>query len=166
MRGISHWRIYSSKLRRPLISCKNTILMRIMFLVYDNATTHLRCPDGALSAWKMPKFTSKPESNWLVEVNAVDATGKPIYAPPQAMRRKVYLKAWRLSWRNVVWLQNHNWRPSAILSWLSRLVLCPYNPWWILTIGWPQSLQAKYWPYLSIANWCTQAPIPIPMFLG
>ena len=50
-------------------------------LVYDNATTHLKCPDGALSAQKMPKFTSKPESNWLVKVNAVDSTRKPIYAP-------------------------------------------------------------------------------------
>jgi len=50
-------------------------------LVYDNATTHLKCPDGALLAQKMPKFTSKPESNWLVKVNAVDATRKPIYAP-------------------------------------------------------------------------------------
>jgi hypothetical protein len=29
----------------------------------------------------MPKFTSKPESNWLVEVNGVDASGKAIYAP-------------------------------------------------------------------------------------
>ena len=29
----------------------------------------------------MPKFTSKPESNWLIEVNAVDANGRQIYAP-------------------------------------------------------------------------------------
>ena len=29
----------------------------------------------------MPKFTSKPESNWLIEVNAVDANRKPIYTP-------------------------------------------------------------------------------------
>ena len=29
----------------------------------------------------MPKFTSKPESNWLVEVNAIDANGKVIYTP-------------------------------------------------------------------------------------
>ena len=49
-------------------------------LVYNNATTHLKWPDGA-SARKMPKFTSKPESNWLVEVNAVDANGKVIYTP-------------------------------------------------------------------------------------
>jgi hypothetical protein len=50
-------------------------------LVYDNATTHLKRPDGALSARKMPKFTSKLESNWLVEVNAVDANRKVIYTP-------------------------------------------------------------------------------------
>ena len=50
-------------------------------LVYDNATTHLKWPDGTLSARKMPKFTSKPESNWLVEVNAIDANGKVIYTP-------------------------------------------------------------------------------------
>ena len=50
-------------------------------LIYDNATTHLKHPDGALLARKMPKFTSNPESNWLVEVNAVNADGKPIYAP-------------------------------------------------------------------------------------
>jgi hypothetical protein len=50
-------------------------------LVYDNATTHLKRADGALSARKMPKSTSKPETNWMVEVNALDANGKPIYTP-------------------------------------------------------------------------------------
>jgi hypothetical protein len=50
-------------------------------LVYDNASTHQKRPDGSLSARKMPKFTSKPESNWLIEVNAVDANGRQIYAP-------------------------------------------------------------------------------------
>ena len=49
--------------------------------IIDNASTHQKRPDGALSARKMPKFTSKPESNWLVEVNALDANGRPIYAP-------------------------------------------------------------------------------------
>jgi hypothetical protein len=48
-------------------------------LIYDNATTHLKRASGALSACCMPKFTSKPESNWLVDVNARDANGKPIY---------------------------------------------------------------------------------------
>jgi len=50
-------------------------------LVYDNASTHQKQPDSSLSACKMPKYTSKPGSNWLVEVNAVDANGRQIYAP-------------------------------------------------------------------------------------
>ena len=45
-------------------------------LVYDNNS-----PDGALSDQKMPTFTSKLESNWLVEVNAVGENGKVIYTP-------------------------------------------------------------------------------------
>ncbi len=37
--------------------------------VYDNATTHLKRPDGSLSAQKMPKYSPKPgKPNWLVEV--------------------------------------------------------------------------------------------------
>jgi hypothetical protein len=32
-------------------------------LIYDNASTYQKWPDGSLSARKMPKFTSKPESN-------------------------------------------------------------------------------------------------------
>jgi transposase len=50
-------------------------------LVYGNVSTHQKRPDGSLSARKMPKFTSKPESNWLIKVNAVDANGRQIYAP-------------------------------------------------------------------------------------
>ena len=50
-------------------------------LVYDNVSTHQKWPDGSLSAQKMPKFTSKPESNWLIKVDAVDANGRQIYAP-------------------------------------------------------------------------------------
>ena len=49
--------------------------------VYGNASTHQKWPDGALSARQMPKFTWKADSNWLVEVNALDANGRPIYAP-------------------------------------------------------------------------------------
>ena len=29
----------------------------------------------------MPKYTTKPGSNWLVEVNMVDSNGRQIYAP-------------------------------------------------------------------------------------
>jgi hypothetical protein len=38
-------------------------------LVFDNTTTHTKCPKGALSACYMPKNTSKAEKNWGVEVN-------------------------------------------------------------------------------------------------
>ena len=36
--------------------------------IYDNATTHLKQADNALSARKMPKNTPKPDTNWGVEV--------------------------------------------------------------------------------------------------
>jgi hypothetical protein len=48
-------------------------------LVYDNASTHLKHTDGALSAHHMPKNISKPESNWGIEVNVWDESGKPVY---------------------------------------------------------------------------------------
>jgi hypothetical protein len=47
--------------------------------VYDNATTHLKHADGALSAHKMPKGHSSPNQNWLVEVTEHNADGKPVY---------------------------------------------------------------------------------------
>src|ERR1700730_4086128 len=47
-------------------------------LVYDNATTHLKRTDGALSARRMPKSTSKPESNWQVEVTVRGENGKAV----------------------------------------------------------------------------------------
>ena len=50
--------------------------------IYDNATTHLKRADGSLSARKMPKNTSKPGSNWLVEVAKRNSeTGKTIHGP-------------------------------------------------------------------------------------
>jgi hypothetical protein len=46
--------------------------------VYDNASTHLKRPDGSLSARKMPKNT-KP---WMIEVTRRDpVTKKPMYTP-------------------------------------------------------------------------------------
>jgi hypothetical protein len=48
-------------------------------LVFDNATTHLKRANGALSARNMPKFTSKMETNWGVEVNVWNENGKPVY---------------------------------------------------------------------------------------
>jgi hypothetical protein len=52
-------------------------------LVFDNATTHLKRPDDALSARKMPKFTPPPGKNWGVEVSKRGADGKIIYGPDQ-----------------------------------------------------------------------------------
>lgn len=48
--------------------------------VFDNATTHLKRPDDALSARKMPKNISKEGTNWGVEVMVRDLYGKIIYA--------------------------------------------------------------------------------------
>jgi hypothetical protein len=48
-------------------------------LVFDNATTHLKRPDAALSARKMPKHPSKEGTNWGIEVTAKDAAGKIVY---------------------------------------------------------------------------------------
>lgn len=50
--------------------------------VYDNATTHLKRAEDALSARKMPKNIPKPGTNWGIWVTKRDATtGKPICQP-------------------------------------------------------------------------------------
>lgn len=46
--------------------------------VYDNATTHLKCPENAPSARHMPKFTPKPGNNWLVDVTKCTPDGRPV----------------------------------------------------------------------------------------
>jgi hypothetical protein len=48
-------------------------------LVFDNASTHQKRPDGALSARRMPKRTSTVEKNWGVEVNVCGDNGQPVY---------------------------------------------------------------------------------------
>ena len=49
-------------------------------LIYDNASTHLKRGDGALSARKMPKGTPKAGENWGVEVTKRDpVSGKICY---------------------------------------------------------------------------------------
>ena len=48
-------------------------------LVFDNAMTHLKRPEDALSACKMPKHPSKEGTNWGIEVTAKDAAGKIVY---------------------------------------------------------------------------------------
>jgi hypothetical protein len=50
-------------------------------LIFDNTTTHLKCPDEALSAWNMPKFTCEKGTNWGPETNAISADGKPVHGP-------------------------------------------------------------------------------------
>jgi hypothetical protein len=47
--------------------------------VFDNATTHLKRPDGSLSARKMPKGIPRNRTNWGVEVTARNSVGKIIY---------------------------------------------------------------------------------------
>ncbi|KII87524.1 hypothetical protein PLICRDRAFT_112639 [Plicaturopsis crispa FD-325 SS-3] len=48
-------------------------------LVFDNATTHLKRADDALSARKMPKYTPKVGTNWGVEVTVKDTNGQIVY---------------------------------------------------------------------------------------
>ncbi|KAJ3508503.1 hypothetical protein NLJ89_g5715 [Agrocybe chaxingu] len=45
-------------------------------LVFDNATTHTKQPEGSLSALKMPKG---PSENFFVEVNKTHPDGRPVY---------------------------------------------------------------------------------------
>ena len=50
-------------------------------LIFNNATTHLKCSEDALSASKMPKFTPSEGNNWVVEVTKRDGAGKIVYGP-------------------------------------------------------------------------------------
>ena len=47
--------------------------------IYDNATTHLKHAENALSAQKMPKFTPKEGSNWGFEVTKRDVIGNIVH---------------------------------------------------------------------------------------
>jgi hypothetical protein len=51
------------------------------FFIFDNATTHLKRSDTAISARKMPLNTSKPDKNWLVATPSLDESGKQLYGP-------------------------------------------------------------------------------------
>jgi len=55
--------------------------------IFDNATTHLKRPEGALSALKM---TKGPSANFTVEVNDLDNNGKLQYAPNGKTLKKKY----------------------------------------------------------------------------
>jgi len=70
-------------------------------MVFDNATTHLKRADDALSARKMPKYPPKHGKdwdgsdwgegrqlkNWGVVVNVVDENGKPVYSPSGEIKK-------------------------------------------------------------------------------
>jgi hypothetical protein len=59
-------------------------------LVFDNAPTHLKRADSALSARKMPKGISKPDHNFGVEVAVVGVDGKPVHSPDgSVLKRKI-----------------------------------------------------------------------------
>jgi hypothetical protein len=59
--------------------------------IFDNAKTHTKRADDALSARKMPKNTPAPGKNWGVSVTERDASGKIIYGtdgkPQKVIRR-------------------------------------------------------------------------------
>ena len=61
-------------------------------LIYDNATTHLKRAEDALSARKMPKKTPKPGQNWGIEISKHDpVTGKLVYCPDRSIEKNKIL---------------------------------------------------------------------------
>ncbi|KAF8202487.1 hypothetical protein BJ912DRAFT_842685 [Pholiota molesta] len=67
-------------------------------LIYDNATTHLKRADDALSARKMPKSIPKSGANWGVEVAKRNPmTGKVLRRPDgSAEKTKILMRDGRL----------------------------------------------------------------------
>ena len=63
-------------------------------LIYNNATTHLKCTEDALSAQKMPKGIPKPGTNWGIEVSKRNpTTGKVAYCPDGSVEKtKILMK--------------------------------------------------------------------------
>lgn len=68
-------------------------------LVFDNATTHQKRANGALSARHMPKKPSKDlESNWMVTVKVLDENGHVIVDPRgNAVTKKVRMEDGRFA---------------------------------------------------------------------
>ena len=61
-------------------------------LVFDNAPSHLKRPDEALSARNMPKFTPKEFTNWGPETTKIGEDGKPVYGPNgKVLRTKIQM---------------------------------------------------------------------------
>ena len=60
------------------------------FFIYNNATTHCSRAGDALSATKMPKNPSKPETNFGVLINIVNHDGHPVHGPDgKILKQKV-----------------------------------------------------------------------------
>jgi len=49
--------------------------------IFDNATTHLKQVDTALSTHKMPKNIPRHGRNWGVGVRVLDGNGEPVFNP-------------------------------------------------------------------------------------
>lgn len=56
--------------------------------VYDNATTHWKRADDALSARHMPKNIPKVGSNWFVETAQKNEQGQPVFCPHSGKPQK------------------------------------------------------------------------------
>ena len=63
-------------------------------LIYDNATTHLKRAEDALSARKMPKGIPQPGKNWGIEVSKRNQiTGKLIYRTDGSIEKtKIFMR--------------------------------------------------------------------------
>ena len=63
-------------------------------LIYDNATTHLKRAEDALSARKMPKGIPQSGKNWGIEVSKRDSiTGKLIYRADGSIEKiKIFMQ--------------------------------------------------------------------------
>jgi hypothetical protein len=62
------------------------------FFIYDNATTHLSRSVDSLSALKMPRNPSKPETNFGVLTNVVSNDGQPLHGPNgKLLKQKVQM---------------------------------------------------------------------------
>src|SRR5882724_10143602 len=60
--------------------------------VFDNATTHLKWVDNALSAHKMSKNTPRHGQNWGVEVTVLDGNGRAVFDPNgKVQHQKVHM---------------------------------------------------------------------------
>ena len=86
-------------------------------LIYDNATTHLKQADNALSAHKMPKNVPKPGHNWGIEVSKHDpVTGKLVYCPDRSIEKT-----------KILMCDGHfrNGKPMHYISqWITQIKLC------------------------------------------